>query len=119
MHLVIEVLLNIFQNGKILYLLQCNLAPKAITILQACQRMYRWFSLNFMHRKDQLCCATRIASDCSFGRSEQLRNPPEVFYSPFALMETEMAVIFLSIIQKSEVCKTLVNVFLVGEVQLW
>lgn len=38
-----------------------------------------------------------------------------VFYS---LMEAEIADIFLGITQKSEVCKTLANLFLVGEVQL-
>lgn len=33
-------------------------------------------------------------------------------------MEAEIADIFLGITQKSEVCKTLANLFLVGEVQL-
>lgn len=85
MHLVSEVLHNIFQNGKILSLLQCNLVLKVITILQACQKMYWHFSLNVMHIRDQpnhTCCATCRASDCSLGRTEQLRNSPE-FFVPF------------------------------------
>lgn len=66
-----------------------------------------------MHLRDQvvhMCCAACWALDCSLGRTKQLR--PSVGFC--SLMRAEMAVVALSISQKSRVSKALANAFLVG-----
>lgn len=57
-----------------------------------------------------MCCATCRAWDWSLGRTKQLRA--SVGFC--SLMRTEMAVVALSISQKSRVCKALADVLLVG-----
>lgn len=110
---IIEVLLNIFQSLNTTWYWKQSSSSKLVKKASGVS------PLNFIHIMEQLthmCCATCRASNCSLGRIGQTRNS-SVFLHLFP-NEDRMATIFLTLIQKSEVSKTLTNVFLVGDVQL-